>query len=87
MKESRMFTKIPHTTDSLLSNEGVTSLIVNDALRKICQLTGLTEQQAFVLLSSQVTQQHNNNGHRAIIKVQAPLLEQKESQFISSLFN
>jgi hypothetical protein len=82
-----MFTKTPHTTDSLLSNEGVTSLIINDALRKICQLTGLTEQQAFALLSSQVTQQRNHNSHREVIKVQAPLLEQKESQFISSLFN
>jgi len=87
MKESKMFTKIPTTTDSLLSNEGVTNLIVNDALSKICQLTGLSEQQAFALLSSQVTQQHKNSGHREIIKVQAPLLEQKESQFISSLFN
>ncbi|AAZ25568.1 MULTISPECIES: hypothetical protein [Colwellia] len=82
-----MFTKITHTTDSLLSNEGVTSLIVNDALRKISQLTGLSQQQAFALLSSQVTQQYNNTDHREIIKVQAPLLEQKESQFISSLFN
>jgi hypothetical protein len=82
-----MFTKITSSTDILLSNEGVTSLIVNDALKKISQITGLSEQQAFALLSSQVTQQHRNNSHSEIIKMQGPLIEQKESQFISSLFN
>jgi hypothetical protein len=82
-----MFTKISSSTDILLSNEGVTSLIVNDALKKISQVTGLSEQQAFALLSSQVTQQQRNNSHSEIIKVQGPLIEQNESQFISSLFN
>ena len=82
-----MFTKISSSTDILLSNEGVTSLIINDALKKISQVTGLSEQQAFALLSSQVTQQQRNNSHSEIIKVQGPLIEQNESQFISSLFN
>lgn len=82
-----MFTKIPQTTDSQLSNEGVTNLIVNDALRKISQLTGLNEQKAFALLSSQVTQHNSDNNHQKIVKVQAPLLEHNEFQFISSLFN
>jgi len=35
-----MFTKISSSADILLSNEGVTSLIVNDALKKISQVTG-----------------------------------------------
>ena len=82
-----MFTKITSATDILLSNEGVTNLIVNDALQKISQNTGLSEQQAFALLLKQVNQQHSNNSHREMIKIQGPLLEQKESQFISSLFN
>ncbi|TWX69842.1 hypothetical protein ESZ36_07835 [Colwellia demingiae] len=82
-----MFTKIPQTTDSQLSNEGLTNLIVSDALSKISQLTGLSERQAFVLLSSQVTQHNSDNNHQKIVKVQAPLLEQNEFQFISSLFN
>ena len=82
-----MFTKITSATDILLSNEGVTNLIVNDALQKISHNTGLSEQQAFALLLKQVNQQHSNNSHREMIKIQGPLLEQKESQFISSLFN
>ena len=82
-----MFTKITSATDILLSNEGVTNLIVNDALQKISHNTGLSEQQAFALLLKQVNQQHSNNSHREMIKIQRPLLEQKESQFISSLFN
>lgn len=82
-----MFTKIPQTTDSQLSNEGLTNLIVNDALSKISQLTGLSEQQAFILLSSQVLQHNSDNSQQELVKVQAPLLEQNEFQFISNLFN
>lgn len=82
-----MFTKIVPTTDSQLSYEDVVNLIVSDALSKISQLTGLSEQKAFTLLSSQVAQQNYDNSHEKMTKVQAPLLEQNEFQFISSLFN
>ncbi|HCM48486.1 MAG TPA: hypothetical protein DIS98_13650 [Colwellia sp.] len=82
-----MFTKITPTTDTQLSNEDVANLIVSDAMSKISQLTGMNEQQAFALLSSQVNPQSNDNSHVATKKVYTPLLDQSESQFISSLFS
>jgi len=82
-----MFTKIAPKADSQLSNEDVANLIVSDALAKISQLTGLSEVKAFALLSNQVAQQNYDNSHEKITKVQTPLLEQNEFQFISSLFN
>ncbi len=82
-----MFTKLSTETDILLSNEAVTNLVVSDALKKISQITGLSEQQAFALLLAKVNQQHSNSSQHDLIKVQSPLIEQKESQFISSLFN
>ena len=81
-----MFTKVTPTTDSQLSNKDVANLIVSDALRKISQLTGLSEQQAFALLSNQVNPHYNDNEQLAFIKVHTPLLDQSESQFISNLF-
>ncbi len=86
-RESTMFTKITPTADSQLSNSDVANLIVSDALEKISQLTGLNQQQAFALLANQVNQQSNDVSHQHKAKVQAPLLEQNEFQFISSLFN
>jgi len=82
-----MFTKIVPTADSQLSNEDVANLIVSDALTKISQLTGLSEQKAFALLAKQVVLKNGLDSHEEITQVQAPLLEQNEFQFISSLFN
>ena len=82
-----MFTKITPKADSQLSNADVANLIVNDALNKISQLTGLNKQKAFALLSSQVKIHSSEYGHEEITKVQAPLLEKNEFQFISNLFN
>jgi hypothetical protein len=82
-----MFTKIVPITDSQLSNEDVANLIVSDALTKISQLTGLSEQKAFALLSDQVAQKNCDTSDEKVTKMQAPLLEQNEYQFISSLFN
>jgi len=82
-----MFTKIVPKADIQLSNEDVVNLIVSDALTKISQLTGLSEQKAFALLSNQVVPQNCDNNYGKITEVQAPLLEQNEFQFISSLFN
>lgn len=80
-----MFTKIVPTADSQLSHEDVANLIVSDALTKLSQLTGLSEQRAFTLLSNQVAQHNCDNNNEKMTK--APLLEQNEFQFISSLFN
>jgi uncharacterized protein YidB (DUF937 family) len=82
-----MFTKITPTADSQLSNEDVANLIVSDALEKIAQLTGLNQEKAFVLLANQINESSNNLSHDKIIKIQTPILEQNEFQFISSLFN
>jgi len=82
-----MFNKITPTTDSQLSNEDVANLIMSDALNKISQLTGLSEQLAFALLANQVNQKTQQNNPERLDKVHGPLLEQSESQFISSLFN
>ncbi len=82
-----MFTKITPTTDSQLSHEDVANLIVGDALEKISQLTGLSQENAFALLVNQVNQHGNNLGHEKPVTIQAPLLEHNEFQFISSLFN
>jgi len=75
-----MFTKVTPKADSQLSNEDVANLIVGDALEKISQLTGLSQKKSFALLVNQV------NYERAQ-QIQAPLLEQSEFQFISSLFS
>jgi len=85
--ENKMFTKIVPKADIQLSNEDVVNLIVSDALTKISQLTGLSEQKAFALLSNQVVPQNCDSNYGKITEVQAPLLEQNEFQFISSLFN
>jgi uncharacterized protein YidB (DUF937 family) len=82
-----VFTKITPTADSQLSNEDVANLIVSDALEKIAQLTGLNQEKAFVLLANQINQSSNNLSHDKTIKIQTPILEQNEFQFISSLFN
>ena len=82
-----MFTKITPTADSQLSNEDVANLIVSDALEKISQLTGLNQEKAFALLANQINQSSNNLSHDQTIKIQPPILEQNEFQFISSLFN
>lgn len=79
-----MFTKIIPTADSQLSNEDVANLLVSDALSKISQLTGLNAQQAFALLSTQVSPKSHDI---TPTRLQVPLLDQSESQFISSLFN
>ena len=86
-----MFTKINPTAVSQLSNEGVANLIVDDAINKMAQLTGLSQEKVFALLANQLSQ-HSHYVSRAInhagpVKAQAPLLEQSESLFISSLFN
>jgi hypothetical protein len=47
----------------------------------------MNEQQAFALLSSQVNLQGNDNKPSTTNKVYVPLLDQSESQFISSLFS
>jgi len=75
-----MFTNITPKADSQLSNEDVANLVVGDALEKISQLTGLSQKKAFALLVNQVS-------HENTPQIQAPLLEQNECQFISSLFN
>lgn len=82
-----MFTKITPATDSQISNEDVANLIVSDALSKISQLTGLCQEKAFELLSQQVNQNNNTVNHAQEARVQAPILEHNEFQFISSLFN
>ncbi len=81
-----MFTKINPTADSQLSNEDVANLIVSDALSKISQLTGLSKQQAYSLLSKQVNP-HNNDNNVPSNKMYVPLLDQSESKYISSLFS
>lgn len=82
-----MFTKIPRTADSQISNEDVASLIVGDALNKISQLTGLNHQKAFTLLSTQVSLHTGYSNHKETVKVEAPLLEHSEFLYISNLFN
>lgn len=82
-----MFTKITPTADSQLSNEDVANLIVNDALEKVSKLTGLSQQKAFALLANQVNQHSDVISQKQSTKVETPLLEQSEFQFISSLFN
>ncbi|WP_019029458.1 hypothetical protein [Colwellia piezophila] len=82
-----MFNKITPTTDSQLSNEDVANLIVNDALNKISRLTGLSEQQAFLLLSNQIKMHNSDDIHEQVTRFKSPLLEQSEYQFISNLFN
>jgi len=82
-----MFTKITPTTDSQLSNEDVANLVVGDALEKIAQLTGLSQEEAIALFVNQVDQQSDAISQKQSTKVETPLLEQSEFQFISSLFN
>jgi len=82
-----MFTKITPTTDSQLSNEDVANLIVGDALEKLGKLTGLNQKEAFALLANQVNQHSDDVCLKQTTKIQAPLLEQNESLFISNLFN
>lgn len=82
-----MFTKITHKTDSQLSNANVVNLVLDDAINKIMQLTGVPQTNAFALLVEQVNQQTKH-----VVKVKAkpyqqPVLEQNECKFISNLFN
>lgn len=79
-----MFTRVTPRTDSQLSNDDVANLILDDAINKLAQLTDLDKEQAYALLTKQIKSQINVEESA---KLATPILEVKESQFISSLFN
>ena len=86
-----MFTKISPKTDSQLSNENIVNLIVDDAITKITQLTGMTSKEAFALLVTEINQQTKpETKPETKIKAntyQQAILEQTECKFILGLFN
>ncbi len=82
-----MFTKITPKTDSQLSNANVVNLVLNDAINKIMQLTGVPQTKAFALLVEQVNQQTKQGVKVKAKPYQQPVLEQNEYKFISNLFN
>jgi len=69
-------------TDSLVSNEDLTNLIMNQALEQIATLTGVSKAQALVLMANQLS--HEAPQQTTVFK---PILEQDESTFIRHLFN
>ncbi len=71
------------TTKSQLTHEDVTNLVVNEALTKISQLSGLSQQGAFALLAKQV----NDNYPLNRTAKHTPTLDHNEFKFISGLFN
>ena len=84
-----MFTKTRLLTDSQLSPSEIANLLVEDALNKMSQLTGLDSQKCFQLISAQVTkdtdQESASTPNRFIKKT--PVLDQGEVQFINQLFH
>ena len=82
-----MFTKTTPKTDSQLSNENLADLLVNDAINKIMQLTGMTSKAALDLFVAQVNQQTKKIAKGKFNAYQQSKLEQTEYTFISSLFN
>lgn len=82
-----MFTKTTPKTDSQLSNENLADLLVNDAINKIMQLTGMTSKAALDLFVAQVNQQTKKIAKVKFNAYQQSKLEQSEYTFISSLFN
>ena len=84
-----MLTKIPHKKDTQLSNEALADLIINDALIKISQFTGLNRNKAYELLASQIK---GSNNCKVTTKenakqINVALLNQSEMQFIKQLFH
>ena len=82
-----MFTKTSPKTDSQLSNENIADSLVNDAINKIMQLTGITPKAALDLFVAQVNQQTKQIAKVKFNAYQQSKLEQTEYTFISSLFN
>jgi uncharacterized protein YoaH (UPF0181 family) len=82
-----MFTKISPKTDSQLSNENIVNLIVDDAITKISQLTGMTSKEAFALLVTEINQQTKPETKIKANTYQQAILEQTECKFILGLFN
>ena len=82
-----MFTKITPKTDSQLSNTNVVNLVLDDAINKIIQLTGVPQTKAFAMLVEQVNQQTKQEVKVKAKPYQQPVLEQNEYKFISNLFN
>jgi len=82
-----MFTRIKPTTDSQLSNDDVANLIVDDAITKLAQLTDLSKEQAFALLSKQVNGHLTKQVGSSPKVLEQPILEHSEFKYISSLFN
>lgn len=81
-----MHTNKTPLTDTILSHQGVASLIFSNALEQVAKLAKISQQEALVLLatevqmSSQVTPKGNDNIYCA------PIVEHIEQNFIYSLF-
>ncbi len=75
-----MFTKINPQSDTQLSNTDVANLVFADALEKMAQLTGLSQEQGFRLLQQQFSPKNSTH-------MQVPVLDHNESNFIAGLFN
>lgn len=84
-----MFTKTQLTPDSQFSPNEIANLIMEDALQKISQLTGLDSQECIQLISAKVTKDtdHANHSIQTTFITKTPILEQGEVQFINQLFH
>ena len=84
-----MFTKTKLLTDSQLSHSEIANLLVEDALTKMSQLTGLDSQKCFKLILAQVTTETDQEcaSIQTNFIAKTPVLEQGEVQFINQLFH
>lgn len=75
-------------SDTQLSNEDASQMIVANAIEQLSSITGLNKQQCLSLLSSSVGEHAQTNAHpHQAAMTQNNIIDQYESEFIVGLFS
>lgn len=81
-----MYTNKAPLTDTLLSNQGLASLIFSNALDQISNLAKVSQQEALALLVTEI-KMHSQDTPNNIDNIHStPIVEHTEQKYIYSLF-
>jgi len=77
--------KLP-LTDTILSNQGVASLIFSNAVEQVGKLAKVSQQEALALLVTEAKMSSNNTATGIDKTYDTPIVEHTEQTYIYSLF-
>jgi len=81
-----MHTNKTPLTDTILSHQGVASLIFSNALEQVAKLAKVTQQEALALLATEVKKYSKDTPKNIDNIYHAPIVENTEQKYIYSLF-